>query len=81
MPPKLLSGRLKFLIENGLVAREVDSGYPPRSEYVLTQRGRSLFPIVKTLGDWGLANLYEGEENVTEEIAAIVSAAVPEFTE
>jgi DNA-binding HxlR family transcriptional regulator len=81
MPPKLLSARLKFLIENGFVGRDVYSEFPPRSEYTLTERGRSLFPIVKALGDWGLENLYEGEDDVREEISGIVSAAVPEFSE
>lgn len=81
MPPKLLSQRLKFLIENGFVAREVYKEFPPRSEYALTERGRSLFPILKALGDWGLDHLYEGEDDLKEEISGIVSKAVPEFTE
>ncbi len=81
MPPKLLSQRLKFLIENGFVAREVYSEFPPRSEYVLTDRGRPLFPIVKALGQRGLENLYDGEGDLKEEIAGIVSAVVPESTE
>lgn len=81
MPPKLLSQRLKFLIENGFVKREVYSEFPPRSEYALTERGRSLFPIVKALGEWGLENLYDGEDELKEEIAGIVSAAAPEVRE
>ncbi|HEY5640170.1 MAG TPA: helix-turn-helix domain-containing protein [Dehalococcoidia bacterium] len=81
MPPKLLSARLKFLIENGFVAREVYSEFPPRSEYVLTEHGRSLFPIVKALGDWGLENLYDGEEDVKEEVVRLVREAVPELSE
>jgi len=81
MPPKLLSQRLKFLIENGFVSREVYSEFPPRSEYALTDRGRSLFPIVKALGDWGLDNLYDGEDDVKEEIAGMLSEAIPELTE
>jgi len=81
MPPKLLSQRLKFLIENGFVAREVYSEFPPRSEYALTERGRSLFPIVRAIGEWGLENLYDGEDDLKEEIAGIVSATVSEFSE
>ena len=81
MPPKLLSQRLKFLIENRFVSREVYNEFPPRSEYVLTERGRSLFPIVKAIGEWGLENLYEGEKDVKEEIAGMVSKMVPEFRE
>ncbi len=81
MPPKLLSQRLKYLIENGFVAREVYDEFPPRSEYVLTDRGRSLFPILKAIADWGLENLFEGEDDAKEAIAGIVSRAVTEFTE
>ncbi len=81
MPPKLLSQRLKFLIESGFVAREVYKEFPPRSEYALTERGRSLFPILKALGDWGLENLFDGEDDVREEIAGVISAAIPEFSE
>jgi DNA-binding HxlR family transcriptional regulator len=81
MPPKLLSQRLKFLIENGFVARQVYNEFPPRSEYVLTDRGRSLFPILKAIAEWGLENLFEGEDDVREEITGIVSRAVLEFGE
>jgi len=81
MPPKLLSGRLKFLIENGFVAREVYSEYPPRSEYVLTERGRSLFPIMRAIVEWGFENLFDGEDDVKEEIAGVIRAAVPELSE
>ncbi len=81
MPPKLLSQRLKFLIENGFVTREVYSEFPPRSAYVLTDRGRSLFPIMQAIVEWGLENLFDGEDDVREEIAGMVSKSVPEFTE
>ena len=81
MPPKLLSGRLKYLIENGFVAREVYSEYPPRAEYVLTERGRSLFPIMRAIADWGLENLFDGEDDAKEEIAGVIRAAVPELSE
>ncbi len=81
MPPKLLSGRLKYLIENGFVAREVYSEYPPRSEYALTERGRSLFPIMRAIVEWGFGNLFDGEDDVKEEIAGVIRAAVPELSE
>lgn len=81
MPPKLLSQRLKFLIQGGFVTREVYREFPPRSEYLLTERGRSLFPIVEALGEWGLENLYEGEDDVKAEMAGILSKMVSEFAE
>ena len=80
MPPKLLSQRLKYLIENGLVRREVYSEFPPRSEYMLTERGRSLLPVMRAIAEWGLENLFDGEEDLKEEIAGVISAAVPELS-
>jgi DNA-binding HxlR family transcriptional regulator len=54
--PNILSARLKSLEENGLVRRELYSERPPRLEYVLTDKGRSLGPVVKALRDWGAKN-------------------------
>lgn len=51
--PNTLSARLKSLEDNGLVRRELYSERPPRLEYVLTEKGLSLGPIVKALRDWG----------------------------
>lgn len=51
--PNILSARLKALEENGLVTRRVYSERPVRLEYLLTERGRSLGPVLKALRDWG----------------------------
>lgn len=51
--PNILSARLKALEEHGLVQRRLYTDRPPRLEYVLTDKGRSLGPIVKALRDWG----------------------------
>jgi DNA-binding HxlR family transcriptional regulator len=80
LPPKVLSQRLKYLMENGLVARRVYSEYPPRSEYVLTERGESLFPVLKTIGRWGAEHLYDGEEDTRDEVLAMITERAPEFT-
>jgi DNA-binding HxlR family transcriptional regulator len=55
--PNLLSTRLKSMEDNGLVRRELYSERPPRVEYVLTDKGKSLGPIVKAMREWGLKNL------------------------
>jgi DNA-binding HxlR family transcriptional regulator len=52
--PNILSARLKALEEHGLVQRRLYSDRPPRLEYMLTDKGRSLAPIVRALRDWGL---------------------------
>ena len=51
--PNTLSARLKALERNGLIARRLYSDHPPRLEYRLTERGKSLGPVVKAMRDWG----------------------------
>jgi DNA-binding HxlR family transcriptional regulator len=54
--PNILSARLKSLEESGLVRRQIYSERPPRLEYVLTDKGKSLGPVVKAMRDWGTRN-------------------------
>ena len=54
--PTTLSARLKGLEANGFVARQLYSDHPPRAEYVLTEKGKSLGPVVRALRDWGRKN-------------------------
>ena len=51
--PNTLSARLKALEDNGLVQRVLYSERPPRVEYVLTDKGKSLGPVVRAMRDWG----------------------------
>ena len=55
--PNILSARLKTMEDDGLVRRSLYSERPPRLEYVLTDKGKSLGPIVKTMRDWGNKHL------------------------
>ncbi|MFK8081836.1 MAG: winged helix-turn-helix transcriptional regulator [Granulosicoccus sp.] len=36
-----------------MVERSFYSDHPPRAEYMLTKKGKSLGPIFKSLADWG----------------------------
>ena len=51
--PNTLSARLKTIEAQGLITRHLYSEHPPRLEYRLTEKGKSLGPIVKALRDWG----------------------------
>jgi DNA-binding HxlR family transcriptional regulator len=51
--PNILSARLKALEDNGLVERVLYNERPPRVEYSLTAKGRSLGPVIKAMRDWG----------------------------
>lgn len=58
--PNILSARLKTLEKQGLVMRRLYSEHPPRLEYQLTERGRSLGPVLAALRDWGKRHTAKG---------------------
>ena len=49
----LIGSRLKRLEEAGIVERRFYEQHPPRAEYLLTEKGKELRPVLKTLFDWG----------------------------
>ncbi len=51
--PKTLTERLRFLEDRGLVRRTVHPEIPPKVEYSLTENGRSAWPVIEALRDWG----------------------------
>jgi DNA-binding HxlR family transcriptional regulator len=52
--PTTLSERLRTLEQHGIVERRFYSMSPPRADYVLTEKGRDLGPIVVAMQAWGL---------------------------
>ena len=53
---KTLSSTLKELEADGLVHREEYPQIPPKVEYSLTERGKSLIPILDQMCEWGDEN-------------------------
>ncbi|MEV6286077.1 helix-turn-helix domain-containing protein [Kribbella sp. NPDC051770] len=53
--PNLLTQRLAFLIDEGLMTRRTyqEEGTRARDEYVLTETGRTLNLVIAALSDWG----------------------------
>jgi DNA-binding HxlR family transcriptional regulator len=51
--PKMLTMRLRELEHLGLLTRTIHAEVPPRVEYQLTAKGRSLRPIIASLEKWG----------------------------
>ncbi|HVV23535.1 MAG TPA: helix-turn-helix domain-containing protein [Pseudonocardiaceae bacterium] len=72
--------RLKQLVEDGLMTQRPyrEPGSRTRQEYVLTDRGRSLFPVVVALMNWGagLDGPTGGVELVHADCGEPVAAAV-----
>ncbi len=51
--PNTLSARLKRLEEAGIVERRFYEQHPPRAEYLLTEKGNDLRPVLRALLEWG----------------------------
>ena len=56
---KVLTAQLRTMEESGLVNRKVYAEVPPRVEYSLTEKGKSLFPILELMCQWGEENIDE----------------------
>jgi DNA-binding HxlR family transcriptional regulator len=52
--PRTLSLRLRALEEEGIIARNTFPEVPPRVEYVLTDKGRALVPLIEDMRAYGL---------------------------
>lgn len=57
----VLAGRLKRLVEAGILERQRYQDHPPRDDYVLTPAGHELSPALVALIRWGDRWFGEGE--------------------
>jgi DNA-binding HxlR family transcriptional regulator len=60
----VLARRLRELVEAGIVERRPYSERPPRHEYVLTEAGMELHPVLLQLKEWGDRHCNPGSEPV-----------------
>ncbi|AWC85382.1 helix-turn-helix transcriptional regulator [Enterobacter ludwigii] len=58
----ILADRLRKLVDAGILAMQGASDGTSYQEYVLTDKGESLFPIVVALRQWGEQHLFERGE-------------------
>lgn len=54
---KTLTASLRELEADGILERKVYPQIPPKVEYSLTQKGKSLIPILDAMCDWGTSNM------------------------
>ena len=57
IPTNILAERLKRLVAHGIVESHRYSAHPPRMEYVLTQKGEDLRPVLRSMLEWGLQHV------------------------
>lgn len=86
---KVLTQRLKALVENGVLERRLYNPRPPRYEYHLTGKGRGLLPVLIALQDWGARHVMgDGSLTATAEpdsteahrVHALVGTRVPDLS-
>lgn len=53
---KMFTQTVRDLEKDGLISRKVFPVVPPKVEYSLTNRGKSLEDILRSLDKWGLQN-------------------------
>ena len=63
-PRDVLTRRLRELEEAGIVERRPYSERPPRHEYILTEAGEELHPVLLQLKEWGDRHINPGSEPV-----------------
>ncbi len=51
--PRVLDIQLKEMVEDGLITKKIFPELPPRSEYMITDLGKSLLPIIDLMLQWG----------------------------
>ena len=51
--PKMLAQQLRELERDGIVTRKIYPQVPPKVEYSLTPRGKSLKPVIAAMCRWG----------------------------
>jgi len=55
--PKMLAQQLKDLEKHGFICKKIYPQIPPKVEYVLTDLGHSLIPILQEMNKWGTAHI------------------------
>ena len=54
---QMLTKQLREMEEDGILIRKIFAEIPPRVEYSISEKGRSLFPIIEAMRSWGELNL------------------------
>jgi DNA-binding HxlR family transcriptional regulator len=65
---QMLTLQLRELERDGVVYRQVYAEVPPRVEYSLTERGRSLEPIMLAMLDWGVQYQQQTQKHESVEV-------------
>lgn len=54
---KTLTNQLRELEADGLISRTCFAEVPPRVDYAITEKGRTLYPLLELMCEWGEKNI------------------------
>lgn len=64
----VLAQRLSRLVDEGMLEKRLYQDRPPRSEYVLTEKGREFYPVLAAMWRWGSDWLWKDGERLELEL-------------
>lgn len=68
-----LAERLNKLVEEGILTKTRSERHKLVFNYNLTEKGKSLLPVVKTISEWGAKNLFTPKEIAETEKSPLLS--------
>ena len=60
----ILTDRMQRLIDAGLVKKQPSPQYSGRDAYVLSKKGKSLWPVLEVIAEWGLTTIRGTEQRL-----------------
>ena len=54
---QMLTQQLREMEEDGPIERKIFAEIPPRVEYYLSDSGKTLFPVIDAMSEWGLNDM------------------------
>jgi len=66
-PTNILAARLKRLLEYEIIKKEAYQQRPVRYRYSLTDKGRTLGPVINEIKNWGLNNIPGTDDRLARE--------------
>jgi len=61
---QMLTTQLRELENDGIIVRKIYAEIPPRVEYFLTDKGKSLLPIIDMMKHWGDEHILRIQQKV-----------------
>ncbi|MGD1842975.1 MAG: winged helix-turn-helix transcriptional regulator [Thermonemataceae bacterium] len=61
---KMLTSQLRELEADGFISRKVYAVVPPKTEYSITEKGKTTIPIINTIRDYGIELMAQEGLNV-----------------